>query len=98
MKKILAILVTILGGIIALLTANAGLVNKQKKVIKKLEGDKVDLKLKEAILIDNARDSKKKTIESKEELENELKKVNDAYGNSVDDLISFIESGKRKGS
>ena len=96
MKKISAIILSIVGVIIAILTANSGLVKKQKKKIAVLKEKKKDLELKEAVLIDNARDAKKKTIESKEELANEVKKISDAYGDSVDDLISFIESGKRK--
>jgi hypothetical protein len=99
MKKILIILSTIVGGIVAFLTANAGLIKKKNKEIEGLKEEKKDFELKEAILIDNAKDAKKKTIKSKEALEDEKKKVEKTYGvnfNSRDDLIKFIASGERK--
>ena len=97
MQKIFKILGSIVGVVIAILTANTLLVKKQKKKIEVLKEKKKDLELEKAVLIDNARDSKKKTLESKEELEKEIVKVKKAYGNNVDDIVDFIITGKRQG-
>ena len=95
MKKVLTILGSIAGIIIALLTANRGLIKKQERKIEVLNKKKKDLELKKAVLIDNARDAKKKTIKSEKELADEIKRINKAYGDNVDDIVKFIRTGKR---
>lgn len=96
-KKILTVLGIIFGALVAFLTANSGKIYKQNQKIKKLEEEKKDLELEEAIMIGNAKRAKRKVIKSKEELVKERENVKKTYGvnfRNRDELIKFIEGSE----